>query len=212
MSLRVPGWADVKAFYAFPALVPFSALAAVGWNWLGQKHRTMRTVLWVVLLVWVMTVYAAFWIRHDNPETCRVRGLCQIAQHHYAEAIGSFSQALQLNPDDADAHCLLATAFLQSKPAVEAVRHYREALRIRPDFPEALNHLALILATSKDAGIRDRTRRSTCRTRLRTDTPRNRAISAPWRWLTPKPGGLTKRFQPRKKPARWRPGPATRIW
>ncbi len=45
MSLIVP--AQIKAFYGFPALVPFSALVAVGWNWLGQKHRVMRTVLWV---------------------------------------------------------------------------------------------------------------------------------------------------------------------
>jgi tetratricopeptide (TPR) repeat protein len=39
--------------------------------------------------------------------------------------------------------------------AVEAVQHYREALRIRPDFPEALNNLALMLATSKEADIRN---------------------------------------------------------
>ena len=39
--------------------------------------------------------------------------------------------------------------------AVEAVQHYREALRIRPDFPEALNNLALMLATSQEADIRN---------------------------------------------------------
>jgi hypothetical protein len=49
--------------------VPFSALVAAGWNWLGQKHRAMRTALWVFLLVWTMTVYAAFWVRAGNPET-----------------------------------------------------------------------------------------------------------------------------------------------
>jgi len=46
ISLRGPWLAHVKAFYAFPALVPFSALVAAGWNWLGQKHRALRTVLW----------------------------------------------------------------------------------------------------------------------------------------------------------------------
>ena len=97
--------AQIKAFYGFPALVPFSALVAVGWNWLGQKHRAMRIVLWVVLLVWTMTVYATFWVRSSNPETHRVRGIYQAMQHSYAEAIASLSQTLRLNPDDADAHC-----------------------------------------------------------------------------------------------------------
>jgi tetratricopeptide (TPR) repeat protein len=155
ITLRGPWLAHVKAFYAFPALVPFSALVAVGWNWLGQKHRAMRIVLWVVLLVWTMTVYAAFWVRNSNPETCRVRGSYQLTQQHYAEAIGSLSQTLRLRPDDADTHCILAEIFSDQNKAVEAVQHYREALRIRPDFPEALNNLALMLATSKEADIRN---------------------------------------------------------
>jgi tetratricopeptide (TPR) repeat protein len=155
MSLKVPSYAQVKAFYGFPALVPFGALVAVGWNWLSQKHPAIRTVLWVLLLGWTMTVYSAFWVRSNNPETCRVRGVDQVMQHNYAEAIASLSQALQLNPDDADAHCLLAKILADQNLAVEAVQHYRDALRIRPDFPEALNNLALMLATSKETDIRN---------------------------------------------------------
>ena len=155
MTLRSPWLAVVKAFYAFPALVPFSALVAVGWNWLGQKHRVLRTVLWVVLLVWTMTAYAAFWIRNGNPETYRFRGICQTTQHRDAEAIESLSETLRLNPDDAEAHCILANILSDQNQATEAVRHYRKALRLRPDYPEALNNLALILATSSEAGIRN---------------------------------------------------------
>jgi cytochrome c-type biogenesis protein CcmH/NrfG len=155
MSLHVPFLSEVKASYAFPVLVPFSALAAVGWNWLGQKHRAVRTALWVILLVWVMTVYAAFWIRSGNPETCRVRGIYQMIRQTYAAAIESLSQALRLNPDDADAHCVLAEILSGQNQKGEAIRHYHEALRVRPDFLEALNNLAWLLATSEDAGIRD---------------------------------------------------------
>jgi 4-amino-4-deoxy-L-arabinose transferase-like glycosyltransferase len=156
MSLNVP--AQIKAFYGFPALVPFSALVAVGWNWLSQKYSAMRTVLWVFLLAWTMTVYTAFWVRSSNPETYRVRGIYQATQLNYTQAIGSLSQALRLNPDDADAHCILAEILSDQNKAVEAIQHYREALRIRPDFPEALNYFALILATSKEPGVRDGTR------------------------------------------------------
>jgi tetratricopeptide (TPR) repeat protein len=155
MSLVAPYSSVVKAFYAFPALVPFSALVAVGWDWLGQKHRVVQTTLWVVLLVWVMTVYAAFWIRSSNPETWRLRGFFQQAQGNYAEAIESFSQALRLKPDDAVAHYFLAAVLVRQNREEEAVGHYREALRVRPDFPEALNFLAVLLATGPDANIRD---------------------------------------------------------
>jgi cytochrome c-type biogenesis protein CcmH/NrfG len=155
MSLHVPFFSEAKTFYAFPVLVPFSALAVVGWNWLGRKYRIVRTALWVVLLVWAMTVYAAFWIRSSNPETWRLRGLCQKDRQSYAEAIESLSQALRLNPDDADAHCILAEILSVQNRTTEAVQQYRETLRIRPDFPKALNNLAWLLATSEDAGNRD---------------------------------------------------------
>jgi tetratricopeptide (TPR) repeat protein len=155
LSLRGPWLAHVKAFYAFPALVPFSALVAVGWIGLRQKHRVWQTALWVLLLVWTMTVYTAFWIRSSNPETYRVRGIYLAGQQRYAEAMENFSRALQLRPDDAEAHCHLAEILSRQNKAVEAVRHYREALRIRPDFPEALNNLAWMLATSKEPGVRD---------------------------------------------------------
>jgi 4-amino-4-deoxy-L-arabinose transferase-like glycosyltransferase len=154
LSLYVP--AQIKAFYGFPALVPFSALVAAGWNWLSRKHPAIRTVLWVFLLGWTMTVYTAFWIRSSNPEVYRVRGIYQIMQHNDAEALASISQALQLNPDDADAHCVIAELLNdQDQEADEAVQHYREALRIRPDFPEALNNLARMLVASKEADIRN---------------------------------------------------------
>ena len=155
LSLRGPWLAHVKAFYAFPALVPFSALVAVGWIGLRQKHRVWQTALWVLLLVWTMTVYTAFWIRSSNPETYRVRGIYLAGQQRYAEAMENFSRALQLRPDDAEAHCHLAEILSRQNKAVEAARHYREALRIRPDFPEALNNLAWMLATSKEPGVRD---------------------------------------------------------
>jgi Tfp pilus assembly protein PilF len=155
MSLRGPWLAHIKAFYAFPALVPFSALVAVGWIWLTQKHRVLQTALWVLLLVWTMTVYTAFWIRSSNPETYRVRGLYFAGQQRYTEAMENFSLALQLAPDDAEAHRHLADILSRENKAVEAARHYREALRIRPDFPEALNNLAWLLATSEEPGTRD---------------------------------------------------------
>jgi len=46
MSLRVPSYAQVKAFYALPALLPFTAVTVAGWNWLAERHRVLGVALW----------------------------------------------------------------------------------------------------------------------------------------------------------------------
>jgi tetratricopeptide (TPR) repeat protein len=155
MSLHIPAPSEVKAFFAFPALVPFSALVAAGWDWAGRKYPVLRTGLWMFLALWAITAYASFWIRSGNPETSRVRGIYQTTQQNYAGALASLSRALQLNPEDADTHCIVAEILSDQGQRAEAVEHYREALRIRPDFPEALNNLALILATTEEKDMRD---------------------------------------------------------
>lgn len=155
MSLVVPSFFEVKAFYAFPVLAPFSALVAMGWDWLARKHQAIRTGLWIILAVWVMTVYTAFWIRSSNSETWRLRGISQYQEQHYAKATASFRHALRLKPDDATTHCLLAETFASQKRENEAIQQYRDALRIRPDYVDALDNLALLLATGQSVGIRN---------------------------------------------------------
>ena len=95
MSLRGPWLAMIKAFYAFPALLPFSALVVVGWNWLARKHCVLRVALWVVLLAWTFTVFAAFWVRSGNPEVPLVRGIFLAAHQQNEEAAASLSLALE---------------------------------------------------------------------------------------------------------------------
>src|SRR5208283_1267668 len=105
MALQVPSYGQIKAFYGFPALVPFSALIAAGWDWMAQKNRAVRAALWSIVLFWVLTVYATFWIGNHNAETWRPRGISELQQQDPADAVESVSRALQLKPDDAVSHC-----------------------------------------------------------------------------------------------------------
>jgi hypothetical protein len=62
MSLRIPAYSEVKAFFGLSALAPFSAVAALGWNCL-QKRRWTRIVGGTLVFIWTVTVCIAFWVQ-----------------------------------------------------------------------------------------------------------------------------------------------------
>jgi len=62
------------------------------------------------------------------------------------EAIESYQQALQVQPNDAVAHYNLGNLFAAQGKDREAMRHYQEAIRIQPDFAEPRNNLGNLLA------------------------------------------------------------------
>ena len=71
------------------------------------------------------------------------------------EAIADFEKALQMQPNDADAHTGLGNALLRKGALKEAIAHYSQALALAPNDPHSRNNLAWVLATSSDASIRD---------------------------------------------------------
>jgi Tfp pilus assembly protein PilF len=149
-TLQAPYYCTVKAFYAFPALLPFSALVVVSWDWLRQRQRILGVVVWVLLLVWSMTVYTAFWVRSGNPQTQLLRGTelgsARMAQGKLDEAIQQYEQALRLNPDHPLARYNLGNALQAKGQTDEAIRQYQEALRLKPDYAMARNNLGNALA------------------------------------------------------------------
>ena len=71
------------------------------------------------------------------------------------EAIIHFQRALQISPDDANAHGILGRALLQAGREGEAVIQFQKALQINPRQPEIQNTLAWVLATAPLATLRD---------------------------------------------------------
>ncbi len=120
LTLRAPFSSANKAFYALPALVPFSAVIALGFVWLTQPSRAhqsrarlpcrspaprgttagegavLQKTFWLILLVWSMTVFASFWVRSGNPQTWLDRGIGQFEARNHGEAVRSFTMAAQL--------------------------------------------------------------------------------------------------------------------
>ena len=70
-------------------------------------------------------------------------------------AIQVFRSALFLRPLDSDCHTTLAIALEEKGNPPEAIQHYQKALELAPRSIPALTNLAWLLATSRDASLRN---------------------------------------------------------
>jgi tetratricopeptide (TPR) repeat protein len=57
------------------------------------------------------------------------------------EAIAQYQKALEIKPDNAEAHYTLGTIFGQQGRMDEAIRHFQKALEIKPAYADAQNGL-----------------------------------------------------------------------
>lgn len=72
-------------------------------------------------------------------------GVALMAVGKINESIDSFSMAIQIRPDFAEAYNNLGVAMENQGNFTEAAQHYREALRIKYDYAEAHNNLGVVL-------------------------------------------------------------------
>src|SRR5690606_32343751 len=85
-----------------------------------------------------------------------MRGNVALARKHWAEAQASFTRALDIEPDFAEAHYRLGLAYHGDHRYREAISAYREAVRLVPDVAEIHWQLAeaLIAAGRMSEAVR----------------------------------------------------------
>jgi len=115
-SLRVP-YCFVKAFYGLAAAVPLCALAALGFDLFSASACWLRTVVFMVMGVWVFNSAASYWVSPDALETqgCVAKQL--VVRHHWNEATAALERVLAAHPDDDLTRILLAKVYLHEKRA-----------------------------------------------------------------------------------------------
>jgi tetratricopeptide (TPR) repeat protein len=94
-------------------------------------------------------------IRPDYAKPHNNIGIALVSQGRVAEAIAEFAAALRIEPDYAEVHYNLGVALANQGSISEAIAQYRETLRLKPDWPPALSRLAWILATDRNASLRN---------------------------------------------------------
>ena len=82
-------------------------------------------------------------------------GLALAQTGQFADAIPHFRSALKLAPDDAEARYYLGEALVMNGQPKEGLAEWREGLRRKPDSVQILNDEAWLLATARDASLRN---------------------------------------------------------
>ncbi len=82
-------------------------------------------------------------------------GVALTRRGRYDQALAHLAAALRLRPGMPDTHAQLGLAFAAQQKTREAIAQYRAALQFQPEHVEALNNLAWLLATHRDAAVRD---------------------------------------------------------
>jgi Flp pilus assembly protein TadD len=67
-------------------------------------------------------------------------------QGRFDEAIRKFSEALRIQPHDAEVHTNIGMALVRKGRIEEGIAHFKTALEIKPGFPPALDNLQKTLA------------------------------------------------------------------
>ncbi len=145
LTLRLPFYAQTKAFYGLAALVPLCAAGATGCELVARRGRLARVLLFVLLGVWAANAYAALWIRGGgagepsrealaalDPEGLIERSTAAGDKGDFALAVSLARRATELQPDESAAWRRLGASLEGAGADGEAVAAFREALRVSP--------------------------------------------------------------------------------
>lgn len=120
----------------------------------GRPHITDRISLrsrwWVIALAIVLLVTgtsAAMALQRDSAPLLILRGQRALDNGDLATAESLLRQAVDRDPDSAEAHFYLGVVFSTQRQVSEAAQAYQDALRLEPDLAEAHWNLALAYAS-----------------------------------------------------------------
>jgi tetratricopeptide (TPR) repeat protein len=146
MTLKVPSYAQAKAFYALSVLTPLCFFGVLGWETLTNGSGHLRFVLVALILAWAINSFATSWI------------VPSAAQHLYAvKALGTQGQieraaaealkAVEADPSNAAARGFHALGLSELGQDEEAIKEAERAVELNPAGSAA--HLDLAISANR---------------------------------------------------------------
>ncbi len=147
MTLKVPSYAQVKAFYGLSVLTPLCFFGALGWQTLTRRSERLRFVLDALILVWAINSFATYWI------------VPSVAQHLYTaralatqgkidSAVVEAAKAVDADPSDAIARGSHALGLTELGRDEEAIEEAARAIELNPNDSDVRLALAVSIRRS----------------------------------------------------------------
>lgn len=152
MSIRVPSFAQGKAFYGLSILAPLACFGALGWEMLTNGRKYLQLALGFILLIWLMNSFASFWIRGTPSQRIYV-GRTLLLEHGASAALPIADELVARFPANGNARELRASVLSELDRANEARSEAERATELQPD--KAAGHLQLSQILER-AGANDR--------------------------------------------------------
>ncbi|MGB7749840.1 MAG: tetratricopeptide repeat protein, partial [Verrucomicrobiia bacterium] len=146
MNLKVPSYAQAKAFYGLCSLVPLCSIGAVGWEALTRGRKWLQCALGTVLLVWAMNSFASVWIRSGSAPTHIHLGMMLADDDKLEAAELELTAAVNIDPSNAPASRFLAVTLNKSGKTDEALQPAERAVELDPTNAAGHYLLSMILA------------------------------------------------------------------
>ena len=148
MTLRVPSYAQVKAFYGLSTLVPLCTFAAIGWEKL-QSLSSLRLTAGAFLIAWALNSFFTFWIQ-DSAKLHVYAGRKFFTDHRMDAAVKEATQAAAKGGLDATPECFCAAVLDESGQSSEASVHLQRGMTIDPANGFCHLQTAIVLAKQND--------------------------------------------------------------
>ncbi len=147
MTLKVPSYAQAKAFYGLSALMPLCFFGALGWETLTRARVRWRVILGALVLVWAMNSLATHWIVPSvSQHLYAVKALG--AQGNIDRAAAEAAKAVEADPSNAAARGFYALSLSQLGRDEEAIKEAERAIELNPSDSAAHLQLAISLKRS----------------------------------------------------------------
>jgi hypothetical protein len=146
MSLKVPSYAQAKAFYGLSAVTPLCFFGAVGWQTVTNRWRYSRFIVGVLLITWALNSLVTFCIIPSVPQHLyAVKILGQ--QGKIEQASNEAAKAVEADPSNAAAHGYRALGLSQLGDDAEAVKQAERAIELAP--MDSAAHLNLAISAKR---------------------------------------------------------------
>jgi tetratricopeptide (TPR) repeat protein len=149
MTLKVPSYAQVKAFYGLAALTPLCAFAAAGFDLLSHKWPRSQFAFMALLLFWALNSLASMWIV-ESPARHLYNAARLIVEHKVDRAYAEASTAVALDSSSATAQRLLSAIALESERLSEASEYAERAVQLARSSSDAHAQLGAVRFKQND--------------------------------------------------------------